>query len=203
MRERIVRILLFLSIPLALLLAYLLMDPVRTYLIEPLIYALRIESLIYQAIPEWFWWSLFLIFLGVVAIRSLNLEPKRPSRTRKNNRDHSGRANDWREMVLGTERGRYSRWLLAREVAHLTLDVISHQERTTRGQARNLIKAGQVQLPAEFHDYVIVGLDSPSYRRYTDFLAYLRSSRHAEPLDIEPEVIIEYLENLYKIGGHS
>lgn len=81
------------------------------------------------------------------------------------------------------------------------LRVVAHQERVTRQQARNLLKAGEIQLPPGIHEYVQIGLDAPSFRHYTDFLAYMRTSRQAAPLDLDPEIILEYLENQVDIGG--
>ena len=195
MRKTLIRAALFLTIPLALLIAYLMMEVVRRYLLEPMIFAFRIERLIYEALPQALWWGLFIGILAIIALRSMKLKPvsfigKQPKKEKR-----PSRAQAWRRLVTGTDRGTYNRWLLAREIADLTLRVIAHQERISVGQARNQLKSGLIQLPAEIQGYVEMGLDAPSFRQYTDFLAYMRSNRQSAPLDLDPEIIIEYLEN--------
>ena len=201
MRKKIFRIVLILSIPVPLLVAYLLMDSVRMYLLEPMIFAFRIERLIYEALPQAFWWGIFLLILVVIALRSLRLEPVAFYRKRSKLKERPSRAQTWRRMVSGTAHGNYSRWLLAREIAELTLRVVAHQERITRGQARTQLKSGRIQLPPGIHEYILMGLDAPSFRQYTDFLAYLRSNRQSAHLELDPEIIIKYLEENVNIGG--
>ena len=201
MRKKIFRVALFLTIPVALLLAYLLMGSVRRYLLEPMIFAYRIERLIYEALPQALWWGIFIFILLIIALRSMRLEPVSLSRNQSKKELRPSRAQTWRQMVAGTGHGSYSRWLLAREIADLTLRVIAHQERISVGQARNQLKSGVIQLPPGIMEYVQMGLDAPSFRQYTDFLAYLRSGRHSPPLELDPEVIIAYLEDHVNLGG--
>jgi hypothetical protein len=168
-----------------------------------MIYAYRIERLIYNALPQALWWGIFLLMLTVVAIRSLRLEPSRPSRTVRALEKQTSRIGTWRQMVSGMKNGNYSRWLLAREIADLTISVIAHQQRVTRLQARQMLKNGEVDLPGDISEYIQLGLDSPSVRQYTDFLAYMRSGRQSRTLDMDPEIIINYLEEKINSGGLS
>jgi hypothetical protein len=201
MSARIRRALLISCIPLALLLAYLLADSVRKYLLEPLIYAYRIERILYEALPQALWWGIFILVLAAIALRSLRIDPAPPTRTRTSSGARPSRARAWRQAIAGTARGHYSRWLLAREIADLALHIVAHQERITHAQARIQLKSGAITLPPGIQEYIQMGLDSPSFRHYTDFLAYMRSTRHSAPLELDPEVVIEYLENRIYDGG--
>ena len=201
MRKMLLRAALFLTLPLSLIVAYLLMESVRSYILEPMVFAYRIERLIYEALPQGFWWGLFILVLVIIALRSIKFEPLALPRKQPKDEQRQSRAQDWRQLVASTGRGSYSRWLLAREIADLTLRVIAHQERISLGQARNQLKSGQIQLPPEIQAYVQMGLDAPSFRQYTDFLAYLRSSPRSAPLEMDPEIIIEYLEENVNVGG--
>ena len=64
-----------------------------------------------------------------------------------------------------------------------------------------MLKTGAIALPPGIQEYVQLGLDSPSFRHYTDFLAYMRAARHIAPLELDPEVIIRFLENKVNDGG--
>jgi hypothetical protein len=203
MRKSLFRALLFLTIPLSLLVAYLLMEVVRRYLLEPMIFAFRIERLIYEALPQALWWGLFIAVLVIIALRSMRLQPVSFTRKPPKPEQRPSRAQAWRRLVAGTSRGTYNRWLLAREIADLTVRVIAHQERISVGQARNRLKSGSIQVPPEIQEYVEMGLDAPSFRQYTDFLAYMRSSRGSAPLELDPEIIIAYLEDNVNLGGPS
>lgn len=195
------RLLLLSLVPLSLLLAYLSMDLVRTYLLEPLVYALRIERLLVRLLPQAVWWGAFLLLLAFFAVRSLRYKRNPVSRRAYARPQSLGQARTWSRMVRLSRRGNYSKWLLARNVSELAVAMIAHQERLTPAQTRVALRAGKVKLPPEVWAYLQVGLDAPSFPHYADFLSRLRSARHPSALDLDLEVILTYLEDKIDTGG--
>jgi hypothetical protein len=192
------------SLSLAVLLAYLLKDTIRHFLIAPLFYVYRFFRILYEAMPQVVWWIAFLVIIVLLAIRSLlrNLKIS-PLREQPIQTDRLSRARAWRHWLEISEQGDYSRWLLARNMAKLALEMLAHQERQSLDETRQLIRAGKIRLPADVQAYFQVGLDAPSFRHYSEFLTLLRSTRSASPLDLDPEIVIQYLEERMESGGTS
>jgi hypothetical protein len=190
------------SLTLAVILAYLLKDAIRHFLIAPLIYTYRFFRIIYEALPQVAWWVVFLLLLVLLAVRSilryLKFSPRLPGAGQD---DRLSRARCWSHWLQVSRQGDYSRWLLARNIAKLALEILAHQERRSLEQTRQLMQAGKIHLPPEVHAYLRVGLDAPSFRHYSEFLNLLRSTRSASPLDLDPEVVIRYLETRIESGG--
>jgi hypothetical protein len=181
---------------LILVLAYLSMDFVRLYLIEPIIYILRIENILYEALPQAVWWGIFLLIVGVIAFRSLVRNVLYPAKIKENLRgEHSSRARTWSRWIELSQRGNYSKWLLARHLANLAVRIIAHQDRLSPEKVRKNLVDSESNLPPQVLAYFQVGLGSPSFRHYSDLLALFNSSRTMSPLEIDPEIIVNYLEN--------
>jgi hypothetical protein len=192
------------SLALAVLLAYLLKDTIRHFLLAPLFYIYRFFQIIYEAMPQFAWWIAFLLILVLLAVRSLLPHMKiTPRRQKPIEADHLSRARAWSHWLEISNQGDYSRWLLARNMARLALGIMAHQERQSLEQTRQLIQTGKIRLPAEVRAYFQVGLDAPSFRHYSEFLTLLRSTRSASPLDLDPEIVIQYLEDRMDSGGTS
>lgn len=187
---------------LAVALAYILRDSVSTYVITPAVYAFRIARIIYEALPQAVWWVVFLSILTLVAVRNLlrqlRITAPPPELVRE---ERPSRARLWSRWLEFYQKGDYSRWLLARNLSKLTLEIFAHQERQSLEQARERLLTGKIHLPPEVQAYIQIGLAAPSFRHYTDLLALLRSTRSDSPLDLDPERIIEYLETRTQIGG--
>lgn len=192
------------SLLLAVALAYALKDSVSKYVILPFTYLWRMIEIIYEALPQAFWWVIFLLILSTVALRNVlrhfRLSGPAPLPIQE---QRISRARSWARWLELSGKGDYSQWLLARNLARLTLDIFAHQERQSPEQARAHLQGGKYRLPPEILAYIQVGLDAPSFRHYTDLLALLHSTRSASPLDLDPEKIIEFLENRIQIGGSS
>jgi hypothetical protein len=192
------------SVALAVLLAYLLRDAIRHFLIEPLFYFYRFFQILYVAMPQIVWWILFLVLLALLAARTLFRHIKiTPVRQQPVQADRLSRARAWSHWLEISDQGDYSRWLLARNMAKLALEILAHQERQSLEEAQQLIRAGKIRLPVEVQAYFQIGLDAPSFRHYSEFLTLLRSTRSASPLDLDPEIIVQYLEGRIESGGSS
>ena len=184
------------GIPLILVVAYLLRDIVRLIIIVPLFYLARVFEIIYNALPQSLWWGAFLFGFAVLAIRSLSERQKLSSRRIKPKHKQLSQARKWTGWVADASADNaYARWILSRRIAELTLLVIAHQERKPQKQIRQNFQDGKLDLPPEIYAYLMIGIGVPSFNHYSDRLSYLRTRRRIAALDLDPEEVINYLEN--------
>jgi len=177
-------------------LAYLLRGVMLKYLLSPIIYALRIFSIIYRALPQAFWWGAFLLILVVVSSRLIFRK-----RAVVNLREGvlgvqpASLASAWAHRIERSKKGDYSKWLLARSITELALNTIAFQERQSLEIAQKRLLEGKIDLPPKITAYIQAGLDMPSFRHYSEFIANFRYARTNSPLELDVEEIIEFLEN--------
>ncbi len=216
-------------IPLLVVLAYLSMDYIHKYILLPTLYILKIGNVIYEALPQAIWWGIFLIILAVIALGSLLRGHKSSSdRTKVLEEEFYSRARSWTRWFFMSHRGHYSKWLLARHLSDLTIQVLAYQDRQTPEQIRARILDGELDIPSTIWNYLQVGLNTPSFRHYSEFLnkrSWIRLSTRfwitrciskiprignvfsiertisPSPLDLDPEIIIQFLETRIPTGG--
>lgn len=196
--------LIFLGLLLGVALAYLLRDLVGVYLIAPFIYAFRLVKLVIDAAPQVLWWGALLLLLVIIAFRSISV--RWSSGSKMGDPPEEGRLSrtvTWSRLFKMAGKGDYSRWLLARQLAELTLELFAFQERLPLQEARKELLRHGVDLSPEILDYLETGWDVPSFRHYADLLNRWRFSQKRFPLDIDPEVIVDYLESELLTGGSS
>lgn len=194
--------LLLLALPLIALVAYLLMGPVREYLVKPVIYTFRLAQVLYESLPQMVWWGVLLLFLAIFTIRLLSEKlGSTSSGSAQIVEGRLSRATAWSRWFDRSRRGDYSRWLVARQLTSLAVDLFALQERLPTDQVRQYLREGRLALPPEVQAYLEMGLDIPSYRHYSDLLSLFRSSHTASPLDQDPEIVVRFLEDRYESGG--
>jgi hypothetical protein len=177
-------------------LAYLARGLISEYLLVPFVHIYRILGLVYQLFPQFFWWSLFLLFLGYLFLRMAPWDRAYVSRSEPVPEENTGPVRSWSRLIDAASRGNYSRWLLVRRTLDLYIRMIAYQQRLQPKEVRDQLKTGQLVLPSEIKPYLQMGLEAPSFRHYAELAALVRSFRRSSDFDIELEVIIEYLEKL-------
>ena len=227
--------LLFVLILLVLALSYFLKGYVLRYVLEPILYALRIERILYDAFPQFVWWGIFLLIFVMIALHSLLRGQKSASiEVESLNEQPLSRVKTWSRWIEMSKRGNYSEWLLARHFADLALDILVYQERQPYERIRDRVLTNYEEMPPELRDYLMVGLNTPSFRHYSEFLgstswfrirlryqlahlinSLFRGKRNlqvndtthyggglvASPLNLDPEIVIKFLESKIPSGG--
>jgi hypothetical protein len=232
-KKKVLALIIFSSI--VLLVAYLLKDLIKRFILAPVLDTLKRGNILYEAVPQYFWWGIFILILVVVAIRSLlgGRRPK-PIEVEILNEERTSRARLWSRWIEMSQRGDYSKWLLARHLADLASNVLVYQERQSPERIQNRIMSDDNVIPSGIRDYLRVGLNTPSFRHYTEYLGdkswfhllshnrisqYVRgmlrrkdpmcdgstlaagSTLPHSPLQIDPEVIVHFLESKIPTGG--
>ena len=186
----------------AILLAYLLIDLVRLLLLDPLAYLYRLGSLLYRLLPQTVWWGGFVRLLAFWFSRSLFgpqagarlLERLRRSPPPQTAPDRLSRAGEWLHLAQRAHRSQYARWQFNRRLSILAVEMLAYRQRLSIEEAQAHLLSGKLHLPPDLQAYFQVGLQSPSFLHYENFVKRYRQRAGSSPLDLSPEAVVEYLE---------
>jgi len=193
------------GLPLAVMLALGLREFVRDALALPLSYMLWFASIIFQTIPQiWFWTGLIVIAL-IIALRSLDRERQPPpSAPGKSARPARGRIDVWAERADMLLKGRYSRHRFGYFIGKLILDVLSHEERLSFRDLERRLEQGETDVPPVVREYLFSRL-KPAYAEVRpNFLTRLKrffglEKSLAPRLNAELETIVKFLEDQLEV----
>lgn len=200
MRRRLIQLglIILISIPLVIALRSFTQDYVLA-LISPL---LRILRLFISSIPQLFFWFLFLSISLFIAGRSL-IKPRRSTPTTStSNIPLAGRVQALMHAIDRTSQGVYFKWRLAQHLLGLTLEAMAYRERVSPDELRQNLKSGTLTLPPPISGYLQTGF-TPVYTASAGLLSRikqrLRQDMIRSPLDLNPEIIIQFLEDQMEI----
>lgn len=200
MRRRLILLglILLISIPLVVILRSFTRDYVMA-LISRLLWIVR---LFISSIPQLFTWVLFLLFSLFIAGRSL-FKRWRPAPTSSISiTPLAGRVQALMHAIDRTSQGVYFKWRLAQHLLGLTLEIMAYRERVSPDEMRQNLKSGTLTLPPTINGYLQTGL-SPVYTApaglFSRITQRLRQGVMTSPLDLNPETIIQFLEDQLEI----
>jgi len=177
---------------LAALLAPFLRDFIREVIVIPLLYLFWLGLLLAESIPQAGFWGCFVGLALLIAGRSLLRSPRLAPRRRGTKTASPGRIETWVKLLQQARQEPYYRWRLAQRFRELTLDTLAHAEHLSRKQVRQRLAEGQLGLPPEIRAYLQASLRSFSHLPAAS--PSFRSRPPASPLDLEPERIVQFLE---------
>lgn len=188
---------------LASILAFFLRDIVGRLILPIFLYATWLIRIVYETLPQAFWWIIVLFVLVIIAVKSL-IRPTNPNNTLNlKSSQRQSRLELWLKWLEQADQGGYFGWYLAHELSLLTLDVLSSQERYSSDQLDRLIRAGLSNLPSELQNYIQTGLDHRMSFHFSsrEPFSFFRGS--SNKLKLQPEEIAEFLERRLEGGGES
>jgi hypothetical protein len=175
--------------------AYYLREIVRVYILTPFILLTRIERILFAAIPQVIFWILFLV-VGLFFITRSFSSRKYSPRNRPNPEENwDSRARQLSKWIKTSRKSEYSKWVFARSVCDLTINILMYHEQLPASEISQRIQRGVISLPAEVRNFILTTLELPSFRHYSESKEYWRRNFQASPLDIDPLVMIEFLES--------
>ncbi|MGC9393716.1 MAG: hypothetical protein ACP5J4_02540 [Anaerolineae bacterium] len=193
------------GLPLAVLLTLGLRDFVRDVLALPLSYMLWFAGIIFETVPQiWFWTGLIVIAL-VLAMRSLDRERQPPpSEPGKSSRPARGRINVWAERIDMLLKGRYSRHRFGYFIGKLILDVLSHEERLSFRDLERRLEQDETDVPPVVREYLFSRLKPAYAEARPNFLTRLKRFFGLEKplsarLNAELETIVKFLEDQLEV----
>ncbi len=180
----------------AVLLAPLIRNFIREFVVIPLLYVVWIGRIVFDTIPQTAFWGCFLVMALLIASVSLLKNRKPQSRIHEVKTVQLGRVETWAKLIRQATQEDYYQWRLAQPLRELIVETLAHEARLTSKQIKQRLRADQLDLPAEIHAYLQASLRSLSYLSAPRFR--FRSRRRASPLNLDPESVVQFLEDRYR-----
>ena len=181
--------------------AYFLRSMVSYYVITPIVLAVRIEQLLFNSLPQVVFWTLFLLVGLVLALNSLPFKRNFSSSPAQVGEKWESRARQFSKWIRTSEKSEYSKWMLACQVSSLAIELLMYQERLSRQEVGKFLRSNKSVIPDSVRDYILMGMEVPSFRHYSEMVSNYHQNLMNSPLDINPEVVIDFLELKIKSGG--
>ena len=184
---------------LAAILAFLLKDIVQITVIPVLFYIIWLLRIVYESLPQGFWWVALLLVLLVIAVKSLIRKSDASGTLNSKSSLNKSRLELWIKWLEQADQGGYFKWYLAHKLSLLTLTVLSSQERYSNDQLDIIIRQGLSNLPDNLQEYMLIGLDNRMSFNFSAKNPVPFFSQPTVKLTLQPEEIIEFLEDQLEI----
>jgi hypothetical protein len=187
---------------LTVILALALPDLTREAIVVPIWYVIWMGQLLFRAIPQALLWALLFTIALVVAVRSLR---KRSQFEEKPEIEpiYTGQVRVLLRWIQHQGERDYFKQRLAQHLGRLTLETLAHQRRLTSGEIRRHL--GSLDAPPEILAYLQAGLTPTPSRRgslLSRLLHRLRWRRATSPLDLHPEIVVQFVERQLGVSHH-
>jgi len=172
----------------------------RDVIIIPLLYFFWGARLLYESIPQTALWGCFLAIALLIVLRGL-LRPSAAATLQSATPAPLERLAPWARLLHQAERDGLARWRLAQRLGILAQDVLAYREQDTPQHIRRRLDDGSQPVPPEVRAYLRAGMTAYQplgrSRRGRSLLARLglrREPAPSDPLDLDPEQIVQLLE---------
>lgn len=170
---------------------------VTQVVLRPLLYTLWVGELFVRSLPQSVYWGLLTLAAAYFGLRSLTWPRRRPPRASARTAYFHGPVGQWQKRLQRARALGYGRWTLARALRQLTLDILDDRDGLAADADEPATAFAQHALPARFQAYFEAQADSQesglaAAKRWLSFGA--APARAADPLQMDPEDIVAYLE---------
>lgn len=163
-----------------------------------MLYGLWFGRLLLASLPQAVLWSCFLALALFLAGTSLFRPGRLRLRFRAEGTRQQGRLESWVRLLRQAAQEDYYKWRLAQRIRELALETLAQGEQISPKQVRQRLLAGQLALPPEIEAYLQASLKPLSQFAAPRF--FFRTRAPASPLQLEPERIIQFLEDYHHDG---
>lgn len=192
-RRRLILAAIFFS---ALVLAFFLRDLVERLVILPLVYIWWLLGVYYSVLPQSFLW---ILLVGVVALSAITaLMPRFATRElfQPSIKLPKGQVEGMVEWLEKSQRGgSYYRWLVANRLGKTAREILAQREGQPISKKFGRLSGRDWNPPRKIDDYLENGLNG-SFADYPRRRFWQKPD--PTPLDVDPQQVIEYLENEMK-----
>lgn len=172
------------SLLLGLFLFFLVEDFFNTFIIRPLLYAVWFVYLVIQSIPQvLIWFGFILVMLIISYSRWAKKNPSHRETEYLSPSRKSSPVEKWTRLLKNAQKSSLSKWSVSQELKILAWNILAPQG----DEQGHRVDLARLRLPQEICDYFAA--PQPSSKP--------PDSWHAEAqkaLNLEPEVVIQYLE---------
>lgn len=174
--------------------AYVFRDVIAQWFLVPLLYLVRIAEAVYHLFPQYLYWLALLLFAIFLAVNSLSRQTTISEKQKLEANEYLGRVGMWSHWFEQQEKGNYFGWIMAHNLAELTLDVLSHRYKLPRQELKHQIEKGEMDLPPDVLDYLQAGLDTRFFLRHPEPRLRLPFQKHRRIMDMNPQPLVNFLE---------
>jgi hypothetical protein len=193
MRERLPAILL--ALLLAGLLALIISGTIGDVVVVPLLFLWWAAQVLYTSIPQALLWGVFVAIAVLLMAKSFPwssapLPPVAPQTVAL------GRVADWARWLRNSRRDDHSRWRLAQRLSQLAVETLAFREQCPPQEISRRLDEGSLDIPPQLRAYLHAGRAPywPKPRQRRRFGRPAQDTAHADPLAIDPQLVIDYLE---------
>ena len=197
MKKRLLPIALILLI--AILFAPLCSNFVRDVVVIPFLYIFWILRFLLTAIPQATFWPCFVLVLFLIMVVSFVQRSHPPQRIRESATKEPQRVEEWAKLLEKAKKDDYFKWRLAQQMQKLMLESMAHQKGLSFNETRAQLRQGMLDMPPDIGAYFQASLQSLGNLSPGSRFSFTKKT--ASPLDIDPAVVVAYLEELNPTGS--
>ncbi len=180
------------------LLALAFQDFLREAIVVPLLYAYWFVRLYIESLPQSLLWALF-IGVAIVIIGRGFVKREKTRRARHGvPMEHRQKIEAWAERIRLARRGNYFTLRLARRLAEISLEVLAYRERLAPDKIRRRLESGMLRIPEDIQAYLQTGLAMDARPTLSERGHQVPWARKSPPLQLNPERIVQFLEDLLR-----
>jgi len=173
-----------------LVLAVALDNFLRDVILQPLLYAFWIGGLIVASLHQSVFWGVLLVVALLLFVRSLGRGPQKPATVPEKRYATQGQVRRWILLLERAENQRFARWNLAQSLRKLAQETLGPDERDRQAKSRTPFDQN---LPPDIANYFNAKLP-PAQSLSLRQRLQTKSSLPSHPLDLNPEVVVDFLE---------
>ncbi len=185
-----------LALLLTILLALIISGTIGEALVVPLLFLWWAMQVLYESIPQALLWGAFVLLAVLLVAKSFprssaSLLPARSQAIA------TGRVAEWSRWLRDSGRDDHSRWRLAQRLAQVAADLLAFREQSTPQEISRRLEQGTLDVPPQLRAYLRAGGMPywPKPRpRFRFFERAAQDTAQADPLAIDPQLVIDYLE---------
>ena len=183
---------LIIAVLFAIVLVFAVDDFISRVIVGPVLYIAWFISIFVASMPQQVFWGIFILIALIFAAKSITREKTSRQQTQNPIANQRGPVATWSSLLERAEKQSFSRWRLAQSLRRLALDTLvpndtlNHQH--IEGQAEN----DKPTFPPEIEAYFEAPM--PSAQRFSR-LWQRPVSRNSSALNLDPETVVQYLEN--------
>jgi len=178
------------------LLALIISGTIGDALVMPLLLLAWVAQVLYQSIHQALLWAV-LVLIAVVLVATSFPWSSAPLPSINPQAAARGRVANWSNWIAAAKRDDYSRWRLAQRLSQLAIDTLAFREQCSPQEITRRLNNGSLDIPPQLRAYLYAGNMSytPKFRQRRRFGRPAQSTAHPDPLAIDPQLVIDYLEH--------
>ena len=177
----------------SLLLAFPLRDAVYQMIIVPAAYTFWALGLAYRSVPQVLWWAGVSVVVLVILLRGLMPQPRVKKKAPVKADEIMGQVETFSALITKTERGNYTKWLIANRLAKTAHQILAQRETGKQRFFFDPLTGPDWTPDSIVQSYLEAGL----HGSFTDFPQKRRFFSPPEQtiLDHDLDKVVEYLES--------